>query len=187
MTTKADIIELFMYRARELCRELGIEVPYFLVAFATEWLDLGIGLDFAWRRCEFELRYKNGDIQSVDDYLRQRRAQRILAQRQQEASPCEEPGEPLQVTQEPEPHLEPPQGRPTTKADRVRHLLRETVGRGPVPAIKLQKMARQDGLLRQGQEIGRCSTFRRVAKELRIKSKRTGYGPGAQYIWRSMT
>jgi hypothetical protein len=62
--------------------------------------------------------------------------------------------------------------------------LRSGVEKGPIAVRKLERMARQDGLLRLDQEIGRCSTFRRIARELKIESKRTGYRPGTSYIWR---
>jgi hypothetical protein len=130
MTTRADVIDGFMRKAAALCAELGIEVPHLLVAYATEWHRLGIGLEFCWRRVEFTLRNDRG-LGELDDWLRKRRAQRILASKPPQAGPCEEPSEPLQLTPEPEPHVEPPQGQPATKADKVRQLLRETAGRGP--------------------------------------------------------
>jgi hypothetical protein len=39
-------------------------------------------------------------------------------------------------------------------------------------------------LLRPDQDISRCSTFCRIKKELGIESKRSSFGPGAEYVWR---
>ena len=70
-------------------------------------------------------------------------------------------------------------------ADKVRKLLEaHVVRRGPISVYKLERIAKSEGLLREDQEISRCSTFRRVMKELNIESHRVGYGPGASYIWR---
>ena len=75
--------------------------------------------------------------------------------------------------------------RPGTLAHKVRELLEaHVVRRGPISVGKLERFAKSEGLLDEGQEISRCSTFRRVMKELGIESKRVGCGPGSSYIWR---
>jgi hypothetical protein len=53
---------------------------------------------------------------------------------------------------------------------------------GPIEVVKLELIAKDGGLLGVDQEIGRCSTFRRVAEELGIESKRIGYGPRGFYV-----
>jgi len=58
------------------------------------------------------------------------------------------------------------------------------VRRGPAAALKLERMAKNERLLDEDQSISRCSTFRRIMKELNIESHRVGYGPGASYVWR---
>jgi hypothetical protein len=94
------------------------------------------------------------------------------------------------------PCVERPQMHPTarrkpyrkragTKADRVRELLKaHVVRKGFIEVRKIERFAKGDGLLEEDQEIGRCSTFRRVMEELNIESHRIGYGPYAHYVWR---
>jgi hypothetical protein len=80
---------------------------------------------------------------------------------------------------------QPHRARAGTLASRVREFLRaHVVRRGPSAALKLERMARSEGLLREDQEISRCSSFRRVMKELGIESHRIGFGRGAEYVWR---
>jgi hypothetical protein len=78
-------------------------------------------------------------------------------------------------------------GRTDTKANRVRQFLRVHVLRdGPIAATKLERLAKNERLLREDQPISRCSTFRRVAEELNIESKRYGFGSDGSYQWRQM-
>jgi hypothetical protein len=94
-------------------------------------------------------------------------------------SPCAEPRQTHRAPRQPY------QRRSGTMADKVRKLLEaHVVRRGPVSVYKLERIAKSEGLLREDQEISRCSTFRRVMKELNIESHRVGYGPRASYIWR---
>jgi hypothetical protein len=80
---------------------------------------------------------------------------------------------------------QPYRRRSGTKAHRVRELLKAHVlRRGFIEVRKLERFAKSEGLLQEDQEISRCSTFRRVMKELGIESHRVGYGPGASYVWR---
>jgi len=76
-------------------------------------------------------------------------------------------------------------GRTDSKANRVRQFLRVHVLRdGPIAATKLERLAKNECLLREDQSISRCSTFRRVAEELNIESKRYGFGSDGSYQWR---
>jgi hypothetical protein len=93
--------------------------------------------------------------------------------------PCAAPRQPLR------PPRQPYRKRTDTKASRVREFLKaHVVLRGPAPVLKLERMAKNEGLLEEDQPISRCSTFRRAKTELDIESKRVGYGPGADYVWR---
>jgi hypothetical protein len=83
------------------------------------------------------------------------------------------------------PPRQPYRKRPGTLAHKVRELLKaHVVRRGPISVYKLERIAKSERLLREDQTIGRCSTFRRIMKELNIESHRVGYGPGASYVWR---
>jgi hypothetical protein len=93
--------------------------------------------------------------------------------------PCAEPRQPLR------PPRPPYRKRTGTKAHRVREFLRaHVVRRGPAAALRLERLAKNEGLIEEDQTIGRCSTFRRIAEELGIESKRVGFGRGASYVWR---
>jgi hypothetical protein len=93
--------------------------------------------------------------------------------------PCTEPRQTQRAPRQPY------RRRSGTMADKVRKLLEaHVVRRGPISVYKLECIAKSEGLLREDQEISRCSTFRRVMKELGVESHRVGYGPGASYMWR---
>ena len=93
--------------------------------------------------------------------------------------PCAEP------RQTRRPPRQPYRKRTGTKAHRVRELLRaHVVRRGPAAVLKLERIAKNDGLLEEAETISRNSTFRRIMKELSIESHRIGFGPGAAYVWR---
>jgi hypothetical protein len=95
------------------------------------------------------------------------------------ARPC---AEPLQARRAPR---QPYRKRTGTKAHRVRELLKaHVVRRGFIEVRKIERFAKGEGLLEEDQEIGRCSTFRRVMKELNIESHRIGFGRGAYYVLR---
>jgi hypothetical protein len=80
---------------------------------------------------------------------------------------------------------QPYRKRTGTKAHKVRELIKgHVVRRGYIEVRKLERIAKNEGLLEEDQELSRCSTFRRVMKELNIESHRVGYGPGASYVWR---
>lgn len=49
---------------------------------------------------------------------------------------------------------------------------------------QIERFAKGEGLLEEDQEISRCSTCRRVMRELNIESHRLGFGPRASYVWR---
>jgi hypothetical protein len=83
------------------------------------------------------------------------------------------------------PPRQPYRRRNSTLAHKVRELLKaHVVRRGPITVRKLERIAKSEGLLREDQEISKSSTFRGAMKEFGIESKRVGYGPGAEYIWR---
>jgi hypothetical protein len=93
--------------------------------------------------------------------------------------PCAEPRQTCRARRQPY------RKRSGTKAAKVRELLRaHVVRRGPAAALKLERMAKNEGLLEEDQTISRCSTFRRVMRELNIESRRIGFGRGAEYVWR---
>lgn len=93
--------------------------------------------------------------------------------------PCAAPRQTLR------PPRQPYRKRTGTKAHRVRELLKAHVlRRGFIEVRKIERFAKGDGLLEEDQEISRCSTFRRVMKELNIESHRIGFGRGAYYVLR---
>jgi hypothetical protein len=102
------------------------------------------------------------------------------------AATCGMPDEPNALSAERHPAPRQPYRKRTgTKAHRVREFLRAHVlRRGPTAVLKLEQIAKIDGLLAEDQTISRCSTFRRVMTELNIESHRLGYGRGASYVWR---
>jgi hypothetical protein len=80
---------------------------------------------------------------------------------------------------------QPYRKRTGTKAHKVRELLKAHVlRRGFIEVRKIERFAKGDGLLEQDQELSRCSTFRRVMKELNVESHRIGFGKGAYYVLR---
>jgi hypothetical protein len=80
---------------------------------------------------------------------------------------------------------QPYRRRTGTKAHKVREFLRaHVIRRGPIAVIKLERLAKNEGLLEEDQSISRSSTFRRVMRELNIESHRIGFGRGAEYVWR---
>jgi hypothetical protein len=88
MTTRADVIDGLMLKAKKLCAELSIEPPYLLEAYLAGWHSQKWGMDFVWRRVEFAIRYGR-TLDDVDQYLRERRAQQILARKPAQADPCD--------------------------------------------------------------------------------------------------
>jgi hypothetical protein len=93
--------------------------------------------------------------------------------------PCAEPRQTLR------PPRQPYRKRTGTKAHKVRELLKaHVVRRGFIEVRKIERFAKSDGLLEQDQELSRCSTFRRVMKELNVESHRIGFGRGAYYVLR---
>jgi hypothetical protein len=88
--------------------------------------------------------------------------------------PCAEPRQTHRAPRQPY------RKRPGTLAHKIRELLKaHVIRRGPANVLKLERIAKNEGLLQEDQTISRCSTFRRAMKELNIESHRIGYGPRA--------
>jgi hypothetical protein len=82
---------------------------------------------------------------------------------------------------QPGPQRRKPEG---TKVAEARDFLRLWLNRGPMNALDLQARAREQGLLKPGQEIGKNPAFRAAKRQLEIESHRKGFGLGASYTWR---
>jgi hypothetical protein len=66
----------------------------------------------------------------------------------------------------------------------VTEFLRDALARGDVGVTKLEIMARTAGLLGQDQRITHSKLFKGAKKTLGIRSRRTGFGPRSQWLWR---
>jgi hypothetical protein len=66
----------------------------------------------------------------------------------------------------------------------VTEFLRDALARGDVGVTKLEIMARTAGLLGQDQRITHTKLFKAAKKTLGITSRRTGFGPRSQWLWR---
>jgi hypothetical protein len=92
MTTKADVIDDFMRKAKALCAEHDIPLPWILAGYIEGWYHQRVDLDHMFRRVAFAL--QNGrSLEEVDMALRERIAKRRADQRRQEAGTCAVPGE----------------------------------------------------------------------------------------------
>src|SRR5258708_21554688 len=66
----------------------------------------------------------------------------------------------------------------------VTEFLRDALARGDVGVTQLEMMARTAGLLGQDQRITHTKLFKAAKKTLGITSRRTGFGPRSQWLWR---
>jgi hypothetical protein len=72
-----------------------------------------------------------------------------------------------------------------TKTEKIRELLTTYVAHnGPMRAATLERIAQEKGLLKRGQRMSSCTTFRRIAKELNIEIWRSNVGASSYRTWR---
>jgi hypothetical protein len=90
----------------------------------------------------------------------------------------------------------PPSRSPSPAAQRMRHgskdrcaqarvtaFLRKSLAKAAQDVLKLEAMARTEGLLGERQRITHAKTFKRAKHSLRIKSVRAGFGPNGGWRW----
>src|SRR5277367_4705867 len=61
--------------------------------------------------------------------------------------------------------------------------LRDALAGGPLGVPELAAKARTAGLLAEGQHITHSKLFKRAKKSLNIRSVRTGFGAGGEWVW----
>ena len=66
---------------------------------------------------------------------------------------------------------------------RVTAFLRKSLARAAQDVLKLEAMARSEGLLGERQRITQAKAFKRAKHSLRIKSTRAGFGPSGGWRW----
>src|ERR1700747_1960554 len=66
---------------------------------------------------------------------------------------------------------------------RVTAFLRKSLAKAAQDVLKLEAMARTEGLLGERQRITHAKTFKRAKHSLRIKSVRAGFGPSGGWRW----
>jgi hypothetical protein len=66
---------------------------------------------------------------------------------------------------------------------RVTAFLRKSLAKVAQDVLKLEAMARTEGLLGERQRITHAKTFKRAKHSLRIKSVRAGFGPSGGWRW----
>src|SRR6202023_591855 len=67
---------------------------------------------------------------------------------------------------------------------KVTQFLRDALAEDALGVPKLEVMARAAGLLGEGQRITHAKVFKRTKKFLGIKSVRSGFGDGGEWLWR---
>jgi hypothetical protein len=71
-----------------------------------------------------------------------------------------------------------------TAKDQAVEFLRNALADGGMMVIELERKARIAGLLKTGQPVSQCRSFRDAKRELGVKSDRKGFGKDAKYHWR---
>jgi len=66
---------------------------------------------------------------------------------------------------------------------RVTTFLRKSLAEGAQEVLKLEAMARKEGLLGERQRITHTKPFKRGKHSLRIRSVRAGFGPSGGWRW----
>src|SRR6516225_8330795 len=66
---------------------------------------------------------------------------------------------------------------------RVTAFLRNALAEAPQEVLKLEAMARREGLLSEHQRITHARPFKRAKHSLRIKSVRAGFGTNGGWRW----
>ena len=66
---------------------------------------------------------------------------------------------------------------------RVTAFLRNSLAEGAQEVLKLEAMARTEGLLGDRQRITHAKPFKRAKHSLRIRSVRAGFGPSGGWHW----
>jgi hypothetical protein len=65
----------------------------------------------------------------------------------------------------------------------VTEFLRNVLAGGSIGVPQLEEMAREAGLLGEGQRITHAKVFKQAKKSLGIRSGRNGFGSGGQWVW----
>ena len=71
-----------------------------------------------------------------------------------------------------------------TAKEQAIEFLRNVLADGGMMVIELERKARIAGLLKTGQPVSQCRSFRDAKRELGVKSDRKGFGKDAKYHWR---
>ena len=66
---------------------------------------------------------------------------------------------------------------------RVTAFLRNSLAEAPQDVLKLEAMARTEGLLGERQRMTHAKPFKRGKRSLRIRSVRAGFGPNGSWRW----
>jgi hypothetical protein len=160
MTTKADQISTFMAKAKALCAEHDIPLPWILSGYVEGWYHQKVDLDHMFRRVAFALQ-TGRSLESVDAALRERIAKRRAAERREEAGACEKPGEASQAA----PEIDP---QPVTALAIAESFLRERLADGPATATTVRREAAKAGITGK--------TLERARKSLTVITRRVGFG-----------